>query len=374
MIAQQGQVIKLKTRGADGKPLWAYRYRVDGRGSARPQVGGFASQGEALQALKIALERLHRHNGLVAQITLSELVGEYLAQHEAAPGTIAKLRWLLAKATGAFGERRVVELRSDEIGAWRTTLPEGHRFEATQALRQVLNRAVAWRILDSNPARAGVDNPRRQHPEKRPFESWAEIEALAEQLGPVYGPMVVFAAAHRFASRRVDRARTSRSRPRRAGRLRAQGIRARKAARHEDAAEHARGAAAGDRVGGTRPLAGQTRDIAALSGAARRLSRPAQLPPPRLATRPARRRDRAATAAVRPAPHVRDLRFASGHLHLRPLPLHGLKPDDDRSPLRPPRPRWARERGRSPRLACGFGNRNRRVDVVWTSRRAAASH
>jgi integrase len=195
VITQQGQVLKLKTRGVDGKPLWAYRYRVDGRGSARPQVGGFASQCEALQALKIALEQLHRRNGRAAQITLSELVEEYLAQHEAAPRTIAKLRWLLAKATRAFGDRRVVELRSDEIGAWRTTLSEGHRFEATQALRQVLNRAVAWRILDSNPARAGVDNPRRQHPEKRPFESWTEIDALAEQLGPAYGPMIVFAAA-----------------------------------------------------------------------------------------------------------------------------------------------------------------------------------
>ncbi len=194
-MTQQGQVFKLKTSGADGKPLWAYRYRLDGRGSARPQVSGFASQGEALQALSIALERLRRRNGRLGQIMVSELVAQYLAQHEAAPRTIAKLRWLLAKGTGAFGERRVVDLRSDEIGAWRATLPEGHRFEATQALRQVLNRAVAWKIIDSNPAKAGVDNPRRQHPEKRPFESWGEIDALAAQLGPVYGPMVVFAAA-----------------------------------------------------------------------------------------------------------------------------------------------------------------------------------
>ena len=51
-MAQQGQVFKLKTRGADGKPMWAYRYRVDGRRSARPQVGGFATQGEATQALQ----------------------------------------------------------------------------------------------------------------------------------------------------------------------------------------------------------------------------------------------------------------------------------------------------------------------------------
>jgi hypothetical protein len=51
-MTQQGQVFKLKTSGADGKPMWAYRYRLDGRRSARPQVGGFVSQGEAMQALK----------------------------------------------------------------------------------------------------------------------------------------------------------------------------------------------------------------------------------------------------------------------------------------------------------------------------------
>jgi hypothetical protein len=100
-MAQQGQVFKLKTRGAGGKPTWAYRYRVDGRRSARPQVGGFASQGEATQALQAALERLHRRNGRLAQITLSELVAEYLAQHEAEPRTIAKLRWRRPSARSA---------------------------------------------------------------------------------------------------------------------------------------------------------------------------------------------------------------------------------------------------------------------------------
>jgi hypothetical protein len=154
-----------------------------GRSSARPQVGGFATQAEALQALQVALERLHRRNGRLGQITLNELTDAYLAQHEAEPRTIEKLRWLLAKATDVFGERRVVDLPSDEIGAWRARLAEGHRFEATQALRQLLNRAVAWKVIDSNPAKVGVNNPRRQHPEKRPFESWPEINALADQLG-----------------------------------------------------------------------------------------------------------------------------------------------------------------------------------------------
>ena len=51
-MIQQGQVFKLKARCAEGEPLWAYRYRVAGRGSARLQVGGFSSKAEAQRALQ----------------------------------------------------------------------------------------------------------------------------------------------------------------------------------------------------------------------------------------------------------------------------------------------------------------------------------
>jgi integrase len=50
-------------------------------------------------------------------------------------------------------------------------------------------------MLDVNPAKHGVENPQRRRIEKRPFESWAELEAVAERLGPRFGPMVIFAAA-----------------------------------------------------------------------------------------------------------------------------------------------------------------------------------
>ena len=82
---------------------------------------------------------------------------------------------MLSKATAAFGDRPIGSLRSEEICAWRGTLPEGHRFEATQALRQVLSAAVAWELIDANPARRGVPNPLRRFPEKLPFESWEQI-------------------------------------------------------------------------------------------------------------------------------------------------------------------------------------------------------
>lgn len=140
-MAQHGQVLKLHTRRRDGKARWwVYRYRVNGSRSTRPQAGGFARRGEAERALKRELARLRPGR----EMTLTELVDQNLTIHQAAPSTLDKLGWLLSKATTAFGNRPLASLRSEEICAWRGTLPERHRFEATQALRQVLDAAVAW--------------------------------------------------------------------------------------------------------------------------------------------------------------------------------------------------------------------------------------
>src|SRR5207247_6257094 len=119
----------------------------------------------------------------------------YLGQRDGAPVTIEKLRWLLGKAVAAFGERPVGELRSEWIAAWRIALSPGYRFDATQALRQVLARAMVWGMIDVNPAKLGGDNPSPRRREQRPFESWAELDAVAANLAPRYRPMVIFAAA-----------------------------------------------------------------------------------------------------------------------------------------------------------------------------------
>src|SRR4051794_31090968 len=192
---QHGQVFELRKGAVDGSSVWAYRYRTGGPDSRRLQRGGFSSERDAAEALERALEQVRRRNGVGSTLTLEELVEEYLAQHDAEPETIDKLSWLLAKALRAFGGRRLPELRSQEIAAWRMTISPGHRFEATQALRQVLARAVVWGMIDSNPAKRGVDNPQRRRTEKRPFESWAQLDELAARLGPRYGPPVLFAAA-----------------------------------------------------------------------------------------------------------------------------------------------------------------------------------
>ena len=167
--------------------------------------------------------------------------------------TIEKLRYLLSKATAVFGDRRVGELTSQEIAEWRMTLSPGYRFEATQALRQVLQRAVAWGMIDVNPAKVGVDNPTRRRKEQHPFESWAELEAIASAIGPRYGPMILFAAATglrpaewiALERRDVDRAG--------ARRLRAPLVHQARAEDPEDRGEHASGAAAGSGARCARP-------------------------------------------------------------------------------------------------------------------------
>jgi len=194
-MIQQGQVFQLKTAGRDGASRWAYRYRTGGRDSKRVQHGGFTSEIDATSALERELDRVRRERRIPRSLTLAELVETYLAQHDVQQVTIDKLRWLLGKSVAAFGDRRVGELTSQEIAAWRMTLSPGHRFEATQALRQTLDRAIAWGMLDINPAKVGVSNPTPRRKEQRPFESWEELEAVAAALGPRYGPMILFAAA-----------------------------------------------------------------------------------------------------------------------------------------------------------------------------------
>jgi hypothetical protein len=83
--------------------MWAYRYRLEGRGSTRPQVGGFATRAEAQKALE-KVDRAARPGVRAATITLAELIDEYLAMRQAEPVTIAKLRWLRGKATATLGD------------------------------------------------------------------------------------------------------------------------------------------------------------------------------------------------------------------------------------------------------------------------------
>jgi hypothetical protein len=140
VMVQLGQVVQLKSKTAGGEALWGYRYRVGGRGSRRVQRGGFQSEPDAGEALERALERLRRANGMACTLTLALLVDEYLAQHDAQPETVEKLRWLLAKAV------------AERCGRCCPALSPGHdRCQPGQAGRRqpaaATNRETTVRVL-----------------------------------------------------------------------------------------------------------------------------------------------------------------------------------------------------------------------------------
>ncbi len=161
---------------------WAYRYRdADGR---RQQVGGWKTKGEASLALASALDNA-RLDGLGIrrrELTLSEVVDEYLAQHQAEDNTLAGLTALLRHATAAFGHLTLDRLTVPEVGAWRKRLSPGSAWQTHKALRQVLNYAVRAELVGKNVARE-VPNPEPKRQEVAAFASWDELAAVADELG-----------------------------------------------------------------------------------------------------------------------------------------------------------------------------------------------
>ena len=168
---QRGELVKLKS----GR--WAYRYRAEG---VRRMKGGFETKSEASEQLKAVLDGLR--NPARRELTVQELADEYLAQHIAEPSTIATLGYSLKHVTAAFGDLEVERLRVAELRAWRKRLPAGSAWHIVKALRQVLNYAVECDYLAENIGRK-VPNPEPQRKEIATFDGWAEVEAVAAELG-----------------------------------------------------------------------------------------------------------------------------------------------------------------------------------------------
>ena len=163
----------------------------------RPQRGGFRNATEARRWFRDNIApTLGR--GPSSAILYAAFCDLYVVRWS--PGkatrTVATLTERLAPSQAQFGNWRLAELEAavDDVVAWRATLPTEHaRYKATRAMRQVLNGAVRWKYIASNPAQDFGANRQPRPKEVDPF-TVAEIDALAEELGPRYGPLVVFAA------------------------------------------------------------------------------------------------------------------------------------------------------------------------------------
>lgn len=132
------------------------------------------------------------------RMTLGAFTARYLRLHAAThePGTVRTLRWRLERyALPVFGDVPLVELEpmALAIAEWREMIPERSRYGVVSALRQVLNAAVRFGLIRTNPAAKAGRNPQPRPPELRPF-TLDDVDALDVELGPAYGPLVVFAA------------------------------------------------------------------------------------------------------------------------------------------------------------------------------------
>ena len=173
---QRGSVFK-KPSGT-----WAYRYRDENGADARsPASRRRARPGRhSTPPLSVSAWGRSPPPGRSGQSRNSSTA--ISSSTRSSRWTLEVLRWKLGKVTDAFGDVKLRELLPEEIGAWRMRIPEGHRFETTQAFRQILDAAMRWKLISENPAKA-VPNPQPKRPEIRPFESWDEIEAVAVELG-----------------------------------------------------------------------------------------------------------------------------------------------------------------------------------------------
>ena len=185
MSAQRGRIFR-----APGG-TWAIRWR-DAHGK-RPQRNGFANKTEARVALEEELRKVRLGPLYRPHKTLKELETAYLKQYDVAPSTRTLLKYNLGKAMPKFGDRGIGTLTVQEIAEWRSGLPEGRRHAALRALRQVLQAAVRWKWIEDNPATL-VKNPAPRPGVIHPFESWEEVDAIATELGDVFGPLVVLMA------------------------------------------------------------------------------------------------------------------------------------------------------------------------------------
>jgi integrase len=83
-----------------------------------------------------------------------------------------------------------------DFSTWRATLPARSRHQPFGAFKAVLEQAVTLGLLQTNPA-ARIKNRKAKLDESReirPFESWDQIDAIADELWTIFKPIPVVLA------------------------------------------------------------------------------------------------------------------------------------------------------------------------------------
>jgi integrase len=185
-----------ETRGSVYKTRTGYgiRWQKNGR---REHRSGFATRTEARRWFTDHVAPRLRRGAPSADLTYDAFCEVFLERHGPTV-TAATRRTLverLAPSRAVFGSwpLRELEHAANDVAAWRAHLPATARYRLTSAARQALAAACRWGYTTRNPVADAGRNPQPRLEELHPFTP-AEVEALAHELGPVYGPLVLFAA------------------------------------------------------------------------------------------------------------------------------------------------------------------------------------
>jgi integrase len=173
---------------------YGIRWYEQGR---RKYESGFRTKTEAREWFDDNVKPRLRSGAPDQSITFDAFCDIYLDRHG---GTVAKrtrdtIEERLAPARAVFGSWTLRELEgaAADVADWRSKLTESSRYRLTGALRQALGAGVRWRYLSRNPAIEAGKNPEPAQEELLPFTR-EQVDALAGELGALYGPLAVFAA------------------------------------------------------------------------------------------------------------------------------------------------------------------------------------
>jgi integrase len=185
-----------ETRGSVYPTRTGYGIRWPENGDRRHQAG-FKTKTEARKWFADNVAPRLRTGAPSARISFDAFCDVFLERHGATVSKRTKetLTERLAPARAKFGDWSLSELEgaADDVAGWRAKLSDTSRYRLTSATRQVFAAAVRWRYIDRNPAVDAGRNPQPRAEELFPFNC-DEIDALAIEIGPAYGPLVVFVA------------------------------------------------------------------------------------------------------------------------------------------------------------------------------------
>jgi integrase len=156
------------------------------------------TQTEAKRLLKVELDRLELGDGYRAPITLAELVDRFFDTYTAQPQTVMTTRRRLVRPLRVFGDTQASDITPEALKRFLARLPaenvgKSYRRDIIRTLRMVYSFGVDAGLVRDNPARK-VDAPAPVRGERiLPFESWAEVERVAEECGR-WAPLVTFMA------------------------------------------------------------------------------------------------------------------------------------------------------------------------------------